>query len=228
MYQSQKSNFYHHFYSQFAVLIKNPRENVTFEWYGIVFRRWVLADSSKSGMYLNLWKRENITSNLLYHSNLGYRKWHQSSRKWSKNGKKIPENCHFSTLWPQSHLGHYFFQYFSLAKPSNWFLVDKKREKMLSSTQRGGRGEISIASDSTRDRSSTAKVQSAICVTCRYLFVFILWRKSLSKNIQILHFARAESSDHLHLLTCVFSCPSELYFFIRLESDHFLAWSVTN
>ena len=129
MYQSQKSNFYHHFYSQFAVLIKNPRENVTFEWYGIVFRRWVLADSSKSGMYLNLWKRENITSDLLYHSNLGYRKWHQSSRKWSKNGKKIPENCHFSTLWPQSHLGHYFFQYFSLEKPSNWLLVDKKKFK---------------------------------------------------------------------------------------------------
>ena len=133
MYQSQKSNFYHHFYSQFAVLIKNPRENVTFEWYGIVFRRWVLADSSKSGMYLNLWKQENITSDLLYHSNLGYRKWHQSSRKWSKNGKKIPENCHFSTLWPQSHLGHYFFQYFSLEKPSNWLLVDKKKKEKKNS-----------------------------------------------------------------------------------------------
>ena len=129
MYQSQKSNFYHHFYSQFVVLIKNPRENVTFEWYGIVFRRWALANSSKSGMYLNLWKRENITSDLLYYSNLGYRKWHQSSRKWSKNGKKIPENCHFSTLWPQSHLGHYFFQYFNLEKPSNWFLVDRKKRK---------------------------------------------------------------------------------------------------
>ena len=126
MYQSQTSNFYHHFYSQFAVWIKNPRENVTFEWYGIVFRRWVLANSSKSMMYLSLWKWENNTSDTRYHSNLRYGKCHQSSRKWSKNGKKIPENCHFSTLWPQSHLGHYFFQYFSLEKPSNWLLVDKK------------------------------------------------------------------------------------------------------
>ena len=129
MYQSQKSNFYHHFYSQFAVLIKNPRENVTFEWYGIVFRRWVLANSSKSMMYLSLWKWKNITSDTRYHWNLRYGKCHQSSRKWSKNGKKTHKNSHFSTLWPQSHFGHYFFQYFSLEKPSNWFLVDRKKEK---------------------------------------------------------------------------------------------------
>ena len=40
--------------------------------------------------------------------------------------KKPQKNSHFSTLWPQSHFGHYFFQYFSLAKPSNWLLGDKK------------------------------------------------------------------------------------------------------
>ena len=129
MYQCQKSNFSHHFYSQFAVLIKNRRENVTFEWYVKPIRRWVLAIPNNFTKHFSIWKQENIASDLLYHYNLRYLKFHQSSGIWSKNGKKIPKNSHFSTLWPQSHLGHYFFQYFSLEKPSNWLLVDKKKIK---------------------------------------------------------------------------------------------------
>ena len=89
--------------------------------------RWVLGNSSKSGMYLNLWKQENITSGPRDQKYLRSTKLQPSSGNWSKNGKKIPENCHFSALWPQSHFGHYFFQYFSLEKPSNWLLVDKKK-----------------------------------------------------------------------------------------------------
>ena len=46
-------------------------------------------------------------------------------KKWWKNH----QNSHFSTLWRQSDFGHYFFQYFSLAEPSNWLLVDLKKTK---------------------------------------------------------------------------------------------------
>ena len=67
VYQSQKSNFSHHFYSKFAVLIKNRRENVTFEWYVKPIRRWVLANPNNFTKYFSIWKQENIVSDLLYH-----------------------------------------------------------------------------------------------------------------------------------------------------------------
>ena len=57
---------------------------------------------------------------------LNFTKVAESGRKMAKKPHK---NSHVSTLWPQSHFGHYFFQYLSLAKPSNWLLVDEKKKK---------------------------------------------------------------------------------------------------
>jgi len=47
-------------------------------------------------MYLNLWKQENITSGPRDQKYLRYAKLQPSSGNWSKNGKKIPKNSHFS------------------------------------------------------------------------------------------------------------------------------------
>ena len=133
MYQSQKSNLFDHFFVSICSLIKNRRENMTFEWYGKVFIRWVPANPGKSIVYLSLWKWKNITSDTRYQKYLRYAKLQQSSRKWAKNGEKKHQNSHFSTLWRQSDFGHYFFQYFSLAEPSNWLLVDLKKKKIKKS-----------------------------------------------------------------------------------------------
>ena len=42
--ECQKSNFHHHFYSKFVVLIKNLRQIITFECYVKPIRWWVLAN----------------------------------------------------------------------------------------------------------------------------------------------------------------------------------------
>ena len=104
---------------------------------------------------------------------------------------------------------------------------------MLSSTQRGGRGEISIARatqlaiDPQRPKS---KETAAICVTCQYLFFFCsLERNNLPKIFKYCIFVRAELSDHLHLLAGVIISAAPLScIFIRPESHHFLALSVTD
>ena len=114
-----KIQLYPSFLFKICSLIKNRRENMTFEWYGKGIGRWVLANPSKKIVYLSIWKQENITAGPRYQKYLRYAKLQQSSRKWSKNGEKSHQNSHFSTLWRQSDFGHYFFQYFSLAKPSN-------------------------------------------------------------------------------------------------------------
>ena len=48
------------------------------------------------------------------------------SQKMVKKRQKTHQKSHILTPNPQYDFGHYFFQYFSLAEPSKWLLVNEK------------------------------------------------------------------------------------------------------
>ena len=110
----------------------------------------------------------------------------------------------------------------------------KKEKKKKCSPARRGVGEARLASPATQlaidPQRPKSKETAAICVTCQYLFFFCSLREIICQKIfKYCIFVRAELSDHLHLLAGVIISAVPLScIFIRPDSDHFLALSVTD